>query len=212
MARKTNKRARSTTRSENATAPLVPIREKAQQSLCAVAELQYAADPSACKVFAEEMERIVWKHAQQKGSKYRQRIMQLHHTWIHAPAALETCWNADTAERVRYIVRLDHSTWNEIQQRYLSPHQDVATTPAISETQILAEIQKVTMKSILKPHELSLGFATDVRGDVRCRNKQCLSYNIAVQEVQTRGADEPADTFCMCRDCSTRWKLVGTSK
>ena len=36
---------------------------------------------------------------------------------------------------------------------------------------------------------------------------RCHSHNIALEQKQTRGADESMTIFCECRNCNKRWKM-----
>jgi DNA-directed RNA polymerase subunit M/transcription elongation factor TFIIS len=49
--------------------------------------------------------------------------------------------------------------------------------------------------------------AEDVQGILTCRNPNCKSKSIAVDQKQTRGGDESMTIFCVCRKCNTKWRL-----
>ena len=45
----------------------------------------------------------------------------------------------------------------------------------------------------------------DGAGTFKCR--RCHSYDVEVEQKQTRSADEGMTVFCECRKCSLRWKM-----
>jgi transcription elongation factor S-II len=59
-------------------------------------------------------------------------------------------------------------------------------------------------KQAINDHQLSQqsGTTTDLLKCGRCK-KRSVTYN----QVQTRSADEPMTTFCLCNDCGNRWKF-----
>ncbi|RWS05722.1 transcription elongation factor S-II-like protein [Dinothrombium tinctorium] len=63
--------------------------------------------------------------------------------------------------------------------------------------------QKFTKESI-NDHQMTLtgGTKTDL---IKCPN--CKKSNCTYNQVQTRSADEPMTTFCLCNECGKRWKF-----
>lgn len=76
-----------------------------------------------------------------------------------------------------------------------------ATEMASAEMKQLRD--KITQEMI-QEHQMSLtgGTQTDLIKCPKCRKSNC-TYN----QVQTRSADEPMTTFCLCNECGKRWKF-----
>lgn len=63
--------------------------------------------------------------------------------------------------------------------------------------------EKIT-KEMIQEHQISLsgGTQTDL---IKC--PKCKKSNVTYNQVQTRSADEPMTTFCLCNECGKRWKF-----
>jgi transcription elongation factor S-II len=63
--------------------------------------------------------------------------------------------------------------------------------------------EKITQEMI-QEHQMSLtgGTSTDL---IKC--SKCRKTNVTYNQVQTRSADEPMTTFCLCNECGKRWKF-----
>lgn len=63
--------------------------------------------------------------------------------------------------------------------------------------------EKITQEMI-QEHQMSLtgGTSTDL---IKCG--KCKKTNVTYNQVQTRSADEPMTTFCLCNECGKRWKF-----
>lgn len=76
-----------------------------------------------------------------------------------------------------------------------------ATEMASAEMKQLRD--KITQEMI-QEHQMSLtgGTQTDL---IKC--PKCRKTNVTYNQVQTRSADEPMTTFCLCNECGKRWKF-----
>ncbi|XP_076016906.1 transcription elongation factor A protein 3 isoform X3 [Genypterus blacodes] len=68
----------------------------------------------------------------------------------------------------------------------------------------LKQLRNVMTQEAIREHQMAKtgGTTTDLLQCGKCRKKNC-TYN----QVQTRSADEPMTTFCLCNECGNRWKF-----
>eukprot|EP00064_Thunnus_orientalis_P011256 superscaffoldBa00001608_g11286 len=68
----------------------------------------------------------------------------------------------------------------------------------------LKQLRNVLTQEAIREHQMAKtgGTTTDLLQCGKCKKKNC-TYN----QVQTRSADEPMTTFCLCNECGNRWKF-----
>lgn len=71
-------------------------------------------------------------------------------------------------------------------------------------SQDMKELRQKITQEMIQEHQMSMtgGTSTDLIKCPKCRKTNC-TYN----QVQTRSADEPMTTFCLCNECGKRWKF-----
>ncbi|XP_061572477.1 transcription elongation factor A protein 3 isoform X2 [Cololabis saira] len=68
----------------------------------------------------------------------------------------------------------------------------------------LKQLRNVLTQEAIREHQMAKtgGTTTDLLQCGKCRKK-----NVTYNQVQTRSADEPMTTFCLCNECGNRWKF-----
>lgn len=68
----------------------------------------------------------------------------------------------------------------------------------------LKQLRNVLTQEAIRDHQMAKtgGTTTDLLQCGKCKKRNC-TYN----QVQTRSADEPMTTFCLCNECGYRWKF-----
>lgn len=69
----------------------------------------------------------------------------------------------------------------------------------------MKEMREKFTKQAINDHQMAVrgGTTTSLIKCGKC-GKRSVTYN----QVQTRSADEPMTTFCLCNECGHRWKVT----
>lgn len=165
----------------------------------------------------KQLEEVVYNASFQREETFRQNVAQICHD-LRADAQAGERWllpegGAAVAQLIHRV--LDLTAGPAPCSASAAPAAGEAHAPhagSSSETEHLARIQGVTLKSILQRHnDPALLADADVAGDIRCPKRNCRSDNVAVAEEQRKSADEPADVVCLCLDCGNGW-VIRSSK
>jgi len=68
----------------------------------------------------------------------------------------------------------------------------------------MKELRKKFTKEAINDHQMAVTGGTKTHL-IKCPN--CKKNNCTYNQVQTRSADEPMTTFCLCNECGKRWKF-----
>lgn len=68
----------------------------------------------------------------------------------------------------------------------------------------LTELRKEYIKQGINDAQMAFSGGTK-SSEIKC--PACKKYDCTYNQVQTRSADEPMTTFCLCNQCGKRWKF-----
>ncbi|KAI1284977.1 Transcription elongation factor A protein 1 [Halotydeus destructor] len=86
----------------------------------------------------------------------------------------------------------------------IAPEKIAVMTAEEMASKEMKSVRQRFTKEAINDHQMSVqgGTKTDLLKCPKCRKSNC-TYN----QVQTRSADEPMTTFCLCNECGKRWKF-----
>ena len=153
------------------------------------------------ELVAEKIEESIFREFKNVDNRYKNRVRS-------RVANLKDNRNPDLRLNVlKGIIKPDRIATMDAVVSHFPASRDSDPDPDPSQEMASEDMKKLRDKitqEMIQEHQMSItgGTSTDL---IKC--SKCRKTNVTYNQVQTRSADEPMTTFCLCNECGKRWKF-----